>query len=826
MDWQIKRRADLARGAEAAAKPASIRPLAYPGDGNAHEWVVTVTDNGAYVDLSGVTVTGYFYRHADGATPFATGTVTGNTVSVQIPSAAYALGGYVTGILRAAKGDVLMTLDCIVFAVGPNVTGEIIDPGTVIQDIDALIAAINSAVESIPEDYTALEDDVQQLRLDLSEAVTRSGRVICIDDALAGLEPVSVSEGGAIFGRNFGQLNATSYTGYGVTFAVDSGDPNTVTVTGTATGANAYSFGSITAQTARIRVPAGTYYLRVFSDDLGEQNVNLYVNDVTANRVAYIGPANTPTALTFDQETQLGVRFQVPQNSAVSATLRFFFGAVEADEYEPYYAESQSMHRHSTVLFESTAGEIEYCAHITDHREEIAVSDAAEIFDAVDGAEAVSLPASAVVYSRNMYRANIANRTVNGITFRQGEDLNTVRVSGTATAAAFSHGTVVTRNTQGVITTINANLLPAGVYYVAFYSDNYTDSTEAMYRARINTLVASSEAENYVDMIDHCHKLTLTEPTWVAVRLWVREGATVDDRVHLYISKYLPLPEYAPYAVPNRRMKRYSIVEGLNGGSMTYYKRQTGEGPVDIRVATFNVGEYSRTNPTPDVPDAMDAYMAYISSLDAALLCTQEDRILYDPNATPPVKVYDVFYRYLYGHSEVGAYATSTKTLTGLRRVVSNLKLSPSGRFVFTDQGTDQEHGGTFWSSFTYSGLLINGRHILLINTHLAPKDYNASVRLSQITEMLDFIAACGVEDVVICGDLNTWASGELDALRTAGYVLANYGLYGAIPTWQDGILAFDNICVKSDHIKMRGVQAVPNDLNDHYALTATLTVI
>lgn len=704
---------------------------------------------------------------------------------------------------------------------------------TVVSDVQGAVDAAETAAQ-----------EVSRFEQNLSGIKSKSGRLVYIDDALDGLEPVSVSSGGAIYGKNFGMLNAISYTGYGVTFTVDANDPNTVTISGTANGANAYTDGSITTQTARINVPAGTYCMRVFSDDLNDQTINFYVNDVTASRVLYIGPANTPTTLTFNQETQLGVRFQVPINNTVDATLHFYFGVVETEEYEPYYAASETMHGHSTVFFESAAGEIEYYAHIKNHREEIITSNSAEIFDAVNGVEAVSLPTSAMIYSRNMFRANLGNRTTNNVTFQQDTaDINTVHVSGTATADAYSYGSVFLTDTHGVITTINGVLLPAGTYYIAHYSDSYTDSLDKLYWLYLNTIPVSTNTNSGTLLRDRCHKLVLAEPTWIAVRVMVPSGTTIDEYIHVYISKYLPLPEYVQYAVPNRYMKRYSIVEGLNNGAVGYYKRSGEVRPIDVKISTFNVGDFSgggsRENyETP--PTMMDAYMAYIGSLNTDVLCTQEDRLVYNPSVQPPVKVYDVFYKYLFAHSETESYATSISTHPSLKRISSNLGLSPSGRYTFNAQGVEKDDqgnvNGNSWSSFTYSGLLVGGRFILLIDVHLAPHYYNYEVRADQITELLDFIGESRAENIIICGDLNNWDEveedgqvvelHELDPIVNAGYTLANNGIFGKILTFYSGNHAFDNICIKSNYIKMRNVQAVQNSLNDHYALTATISVI
>jgi len=159
MNWYINRTADIMNGDRAASRTASIMPLAYPGDGNAHIWRVTVTDNGAPASLTGAVPIGYFMRGYDGETVMQTGTVTGNIVSVAIPAEAYAYPGHVTAIIRINHDDTNMTIDAIAYEIGPNVTGDIIDPGEVIPGIDDLIAEIER-METATE---AAENAVEQL---------------------------------------------------------------------------------------------------------------------------------------------------------------------------------------------------------------------------------------------------------------------------------------------------------------------------------------------------------------------------------------------------------------------------------------------------------------------------------------------------------------------------------------------------------------------------------------------------------------------------------------------------------------------------------------
>lgn len=162
MNWIIDRKADIARGATAASPGSAIMPLAYPGDSNAHEWRVTVTNDGEPVDLTGASVTGYFYRHYDSASPFVNTTVTsGNVASVTIPAEAYAYEGYVTGVMRMVLDEDIITLDAINFSVSKDVTAAPIDPGDVVN-IDAVLALI--------DDMEALV--ASSVRYDMAQSLT------------------------------------------------------------------------------------------------------------------------------------------------------------------------------------------------------------------------------------------------------------------------------------------------------------------------------------------------------------------------------------------------------------------------------------------------------------------------------------------------------------------------------------------------------------------------------------------------------------------------------------------------------------------------------
>lgn len=93
---------------------------------------------------------------SDGATVSAVGTLSGNQASVAIPAAAYAVPGMLSIVLKLAGGGSTTTLCAVVANVYQSATDEIVDPGTVLPSIQTLIDEIESAVATIPADYSSL----------------------------------------------------------------------------------------------------------------------------------------------------------------------------------------------------------------------------------------------------------------------------------------------------------------------------------------------------------------------------------------------------------------------------------------------------------------------------------------------------------------------------------------------------------------------------------------------------------------------------------------------------------------------------------------------
>lgn len=93
---------------------------------------------------------------ADGSTVAVSGTLSENKVSVALPQAACAIPGVISIVIKVTNGSEVSTVGAVVATVYQSSTDSIVDPGTIIPSIDALISEIETAVVSIPADYSSL----------------------------------------------------------------------------------------------------------------------------------------------------------------------------------------------------------------------------------------------------------------------------------------------------------------------------------------------------------------------------------------------------------------------------------------------------------------------------------------------------------------------------------------------------------------------------------------------------------------------------------------------------------------------------------------------
>lgn len=138
-------------------QPVKVRYLDgyfFSKDSAGHRINVDVFDNGVPVSVGG-SVSAEVVR-SDGETVPVTGAVSENRAYVILPQAAYAVVGAVQITIKVTEGTTIVTIACFVAYVHESDTEIIVDPGTIIPSIQALISQIETAVASIPADYSSL----------------------------------------------------------------------------------------------------------------------------------------------------------------------------------------------------------------------------------------------------------------------------------------------------------------------------------------------------------------------------------------------------------------------------------------------------------------------------------------------------------------------------------------------------------------------------------------------------------------------------------------------------------------------------------------------
>lgn len=126
------------------------------GDALGDRFGVHVFRDGEPVTLGG-SCAGYFVRNATGETiVISGGVVSGNEAYVTLPAACYAVEGSFTLAIKVTSGDEVVTLRIVDGMVDRTNTSVIVDPGNLVPSIEDLIDAIDTAVASIPADYSSL----------------------------------------------------------------------------------------------------------------------------------------------------------------------------------------------------------------------------------------------------------------------------------------------------------------------------------------------------------------------------------------------------------------------------------------------------------------------------------------------------------------------------------------------------------------------------------------------------------------------------------------------------------------------------------------------
>lgn len=123
-------------------------------DNNGNLVGVNVLDEGEPASISG-TVSASVIR-ADGATVAVSGVRNGNQCYVILPQACYMVAGALSIVIKLTSGSTVTSLCAVVANVYQSSTDTVVDPSTIIPSIQTLINEIDTAIASIPADYSSL----------------------------------------------------------------------------------------------------------------------------------------------------------------------------------------------------------------------------------------------------------------------------------------------------------------------------------------------------------------------------------------------------------------------------------------------------------------------------------------------------------------------------------------------------------------------------------------------------------------------------------------------------------------------------------------------
>ncbi len=153
-NWVLRRRVDL-KGI-GVQTPGMLN--AVTGDARAHTWEVELNSSNAPADLTGYSAYAKVIRY--GETIEIPATITGNVVSAILPQACYAYEGTHPCLMRIVNTSTgaSVVVDAVLLTVGPGETSVAVDPGTVVPNIDTLLAQIAAmeAATSEANDAAAL----------------------------------------------------------------------------------------------------------------------------------------------------------------------------------------------------------------------------------------------------------------------------------------------------------------------------------------------------------------------------------------------------------------------------------------------------------------------------------------------------------------------------------------------------------------------------------------------------------------------------------------------------------------------------------------------
>ena len=170
----------------------SLRNSLFQADSQADAFQVSVTRNGADVDVSGMNAYGYLYVAANQTTIALAGTVSGNTAEVVLTSDCYAVPGYASLVIQLHDGDVRHAVLKVNLCIERTVSNRVLTGGDVLPTLADLLgqisameqataearesaAAADAAREGIQGDLAALTEEIGEKTDEAIQIATTKG---------------------------------------------------------------------------------------------------------------------------------------------------------------------------------------------------------------------------------------------------------------------------------------------------------------------------------------------------------------------------------------------------------------------------------------------------------------------------------------------------------------------------------------------------------------------------------------------------------------------------------------------------------------------------
>lgn len=139
------------------AQPVTVRHgggLLFTGNAAADTITVTLYKDGAAYSPGGSVALKCI--RADGVTVAVAGSISGNVATATLTANCCTVPGPLAVVMQITSGGTVGAVFAAVYNVEQSATGTVVAADNMLDDINALIAEIQAAVESIPDDYSAL----------------------------------------------------------------------------------------------------------------------------------------------------------------------------------------------------------------------------------------------------------------------------------------------------------------------------------------------------------------------------------------------------------------------------------------------------------------------------------------------------------------------------------------------------------------------------------------------------------------------------------------------------------------------------------------------